>query len=269
MAGKIVEVEEYEETADLEKQEIAEPEQEPTQESEQEPEQEPEQEIPEKYRGKSVAEIARMHQEAEKLLGRQSQEVGELRKAFDEFVINQSQKSVPQSESTDDDEVDFFVNPKASVSKAIESHPEFKEVRQLTAEMKKTQALSRLNQEHPDIKNIVSDNAFQQWVAASKFRQNLFIQADSQYDYEAANELLTLWKERQQVVQQTKNVEQAAQRQELKRAATGSTRSNPDGQNSKKVYRRADIRKLMSENPDRYQELADEILLAYKEGRVK
>ena len=39
-----------------------------------------EEEIPDKYKGKSTAEIVRMHQEAEKLLGRQSSEVGELRK---------------------------------------------------------------------------------------------------------------------------------------------------------------------------------------------
>jgi hypothetical protein len=37
----------------------------------------PEEEIPEKYQGKSVTDIVRMHQEAEKLLGRQSSEVGE------------------------------------------------------------------------------------------------------------------------------------------------------------------------------------------------
>ena len=38
-----------------------------------------EDDIPDKYKGKSTAEIVRMHQEAEKLLGRQSSEVGELR----------------------------------------------------------------------------------------------------------------------------------------------------------------------------------------------
>jgi hypothetical protein len=50
-------------------------------ESPQEQTQQPSQEdLPDKYRGKSAAELARMHQEAEKLLGRQSSEVGELRK---------------------------------------------------------------------------------------------------------------------------------------------------------------------------------------------
>ena len=34
--------------------------------------------VPEKYKGKSVAEIARMHEEAEKLIGRQANEVHEV-----------------------------------------------------------------------------------------------------------------------------------------------------------------------------------------------
>ena len=37
-------------------------------------------ELPEKYRDKSLDEIVKMHQEAEKLIGKQAQEVGEVRK---------------------------------------------------------------------------------------------------------------------------------------------------------------------------------------------
>ena len=36
-----------------------------------------------------------------------------------------------------------------------------------------------------------------------------------------------------------------------------------------KVYRRADIIKLMKTDPERYNALSDEILKAYAEGRVK
>ena len=35
--------------------------------------------IPEKYKGKSLEDIVKMHQEAEKLIGKQAQEVGEVR----------------------------------------------------------------------------------------------------------------------------------------------------------------------------------------------
>ena len=54
-----------------------------------------EEEIPDKYKGKSTAEIVRMHQEAEKLLGRQSSEVGELRQVVDTYIQTQLDTSTP------------------------------------------------------------------------------------------------------------------------------------------------------------------------------
>ena len=42
--------------------------------------------IPDKYQGKSLEEVVQMHQEAEKLLGRQSSEVGELRRVVDDYI---------------------------------------------------------------------------------------------------------------------------------------------------------------------------------------
>ena len=43
-------------------------------------------ELPEKYRDKSLDDIVKMHQEAEKLIGKQAQEVGEVRKLADELI---------------------------------------------------------------------------------------------------------------------------------------------------------------------------------------
>lgn len=52
-----------------------------------EPQQEsPQEQVPERYKGKSPTDLIRMHQEAEKLMGRHSQEVGELRRIVDDFV---------------------------------------------------------------------------------------------------------------------------------------------------------------------------------------
>ena len=48
-----------------------------------------EQSLPDKYQGKSLEEVVQMHQEAEKLLGRQSSEVGELRKVVDDYISSQ------------------------------------------------------------------------------------------------------------------------------------------------------------------------------------
>jgi hypothetical protein len=41
------------------------------------------------------------------------------------------------------------------------------------------------------------------------------------------------------------------------------------GESSRKVYRRADLIKLRMTDPDRYEQMSDEIMAAYAEGRVK
>jgi hypothetical protein len=43
-------------------------------------------ELPDRYRNKSLEDIVKMHQEAEKVIGRQAQEVGEVRKLADELI---------------------------------------------------------------------------------------------------------------------------------------------------------------------------------------
>jgi hypothetical protein len=47
--------------------------------------------LPDKYRGKSASDIARMHQEAEKAIGRQGQELGDLRRVVDDILVKQSE----------------------------------------------------------------------------------------------------------------------------------------------------------------------------------
>ena len=94
------------------------------QEAPEEPTQQ-EEEIPEKYQGKSVTEIVRMHQEAEKLLGRQSSEVGELRQVVDSYI--QTQLDTTQATQEPEEEVDFFSDPDRAVERAIKNHPSIKQ----------------------------------------------------------------------------------------------------------------------------------------------
>jgi len=264
MAAKLLDERPEEDTVDTaeldtqEEQFQQEPQEEQTQETD---------DLPEKYRGKSAAELARMHQEAEKLLGKQSGEVGELRKVVDNYIQTQltPQQQAPQPE---DDDIDFFTDPDKAVSRAIENHPKIKEAEQYTQQYKKATALGQLQSKHPDMEAILKDNRFAEWIKGSKIRTQLFVQADQQYDYEAADELFSLWKDRQQTVQQTAQAEKAGRKAAVKSANTGNARGNPDSQ-SRKIYRRADIIKLMKTDPDRYQSLSDEIMKAYQEGRVK
>lgn len=243
-------------------------EQQETFESQEEEVAQPESNIPEKYQGKSLEEVVQMHQEAEKLMGKQSSEVGELRKVVDDYIQAQlSQQQAPVQQQEEDD-IDFFTDPKSAVSKAIENHPKIREAEEYTQHYKKQSALAQLQSKHPDMQSILQDNKFAEWIKGSKVRTQLFVQADQQYDYDAADELFSLWKERAQVAQQTANVEKQARKQQVKSASTGNARGSGEG-TRKKVYRRADIIKLMKTDPERYQALSNEIFQAYAEGRVK
>ncbi len=224
--------------------------------------------IPEKYQGKSLEEVVQMHQEAEKLMGKQSSEVGELRKVVDDYIQAQLSHQQAPVQQQEEDDIDFFTDPKSAVSKAIENHPKIREAEEYTQHYKKQSALAQLQSRHPDMQSILQDNKFAEWIKGSKVRTQLFVQADQQYDYDAADELFSLWKERAQVAQQTANVEKQARKQQVKSASTGNARGTGEG-TRKKVYRRADIIKLMKTDPERYQSLSDEIFQAYAEGRVK
>lgn len=225
--------------------------------------------LPEKYQGKSAADIARMHQELEKRLGQQSQEVGELRRHFDEYVqssIKAQQQTAPEAP---EEEIDFFADPSAAVARAIENHPTLKQAQAVAAEMAKSQALAKLKASHPDMDKILKTEDFREWVGKSEIRTQLYKDADVNYNFNAANELLNLYKERATVVKQTEAVEKQARKQEIKQASTGTARSNPEGAQSRKVYRRRDIIELMNKDPKRYEALMPEIMKAYSEGRVK
>ena len=226
--------------------------------------------LPDKYQGKSASDIARMHQELEKRLGQQSSEVGELRQAFDEMVKNSmATQQAPTPEVTEVEDVDFFADPKAAVNAAIANNPVLRQMQEATVAAQKEKALVAIQAKHSDMKEVLSSESFQTWVRGSQFRQNLFAQADSNYDFAAADELLTLYKDTQGVVKSQAAVEKVAKKAEIKRASTGTSRSNPEGQTTRKVYRRRDIIELMNRDPKRYEAMQPEIMKAYSEGRVK
>ena len=222
--------------------------------------------IPEKYQNKSAEELVQMHQEAEKLLGRQSSEVGELRKVVDNYI--QAQLTPEQEAPQEVEEIDWFTDPDKAVNRAIQNHPKIKEAEELTKQYRASTALSELQRKHPDMTQILQDANFAEWIKASNVRTKLFVAADQEYDHESADELFNLWKERQNIVQQTAAVEEQSRKQAVKSASTGNARGSSESA-PKKIYRRADIINLMRTDPDRYAALQPEIMKAYAEKRVR
>ena len=223
-------------------------------------------ELPEKYRDKSLDEIVKMHQEAEKLIGKQAQEVGEVRKLADE-LIRQNLGSKQQPIKQDEPEIDFFEDPKKAVQRTVDSHPDIVAARQATLELKRTQIQQKLAQEHPDFGDIAKDQDFANWVKSSPVRIELFKRADAEFDYDSANELLSTYKQLRGVKkQQSEASNEATRKQSLKAVGVDVGGS---GESSRKVYRRADLIRLKMQDPNRYDALSDEIMQAYAEGRVR
>lgn len=221
-------------------------------------------EIPEKYRGKSVDDVIRMHQEAEKLMSRQAQEVGEVRKLADELIKSQL-KPKPEPEVVE--EVDFFENPQEAVRRAVENNPKVLAAEQYAIQVQRQQAQQTMLQKHPDAPAVVNDPEFQSWVRSSKVRERLFQQADAEYDFDAADELLSTFKELRQVkVKRDDSADTENRKQALKAA---SVETGGSGESTKKIYRRADLIRLKISNPSKYEAMQDDIMAAYAEDRVR
>jgi len=223
-------------------------------------------ELPEKYRAKSLEEVVRMHQEAERLIGKQAQEVGEVRKLADELIKqNLNGKSQPIKE--EEPEVDFFENPQKAVQATIDKHPDVLAARQAGMDFRRMQIQQKLAQDHPDYSQVVNDSEFHNWVKSSPVRLGLYAKADAEFDYDSANELLSTFKELRGIkAKQSDKANDAIRTKSMKAAQVDVGGS---GESSKRVYRRADLIRLKMTDPQRYETLSDEIMQAYSEGRVR
>lgn len=223
--------------------------------------------IPDEFKGMSVAELARIAAHARKEMGRQGNELGEIRKLADELIKSQLKKQ-PEPEPVK--EVDFFENPQEAIRRAVETNPRVMAAESYAIQAQKMQAQQRLVQLHPDFGQVVQDASFAEWIKGSKIRTKLFHEAEA-YDVDAADELLSTFKqlkaaktEKSQV--QVSDAEKTARTKTLQAAAVETGGS---GESSKKVYRRTDLIRLKMRDPSKFDSMQDEIDAAYRDGRVR
>lgn len=216
--------------------------------------------IPDKLQGKSAEEIAEMYSNLERQYGKQSQEVGQLRAAVDQAL----QSAGPQ-EVAKEPEVDFYENPsayiKAEVDKALQPY------RQSMNQTQNEVVVRKLNEKHPEWKETLQTKEFQDWVAGSKVRRQLFHTADSG-DFDSANELFDLWSDIGKSKSQSETAARKAVSKDRKLRAVAAEKGAA-GIDPRKILSRADLRSLRQTNPNRYNELLPDIKRAYAEGRVK
>ena len=232
-------------------------------------------ELPEKYRGKALDEIIKMHQEAEKLIGRQAQEVGEVRKLADS-LLKQQLETKHDTQPSKAQEIDWFEDPEKAVKQAVENNPVLKKMQEEQAKQAQLVALQTIEKAHPDFVNVAQSDDFQQWVTSSKIRTRLYEQA-SDYDVDSALELLGTYKSLRNVKQQQQETVKAADESlkkveaetRSKNLKTAAVQQGGTGESTRPIYRRADLIRLRMQDPSRYESMAEEILQAYADGRVR
>ena len=233
----------------------------------------PEPEIPDKYRGKSLDEIVKMHQEAEKLIGRQAQEVGEVRKLADSLIKQQLEQKHDTPQPSTAQEIDWYEDPEKAVNRAVENNPILKQLQENQLQQIRLNNRAMLEQTHPDFMNIVQSEDFNNWVKESRIRIQLLANAEN-YDLDSALELLGNYKSTRNVKQQNtdaadQSLKKADDEGRAKSLKAASVQQGGTGESSKPIYRRADLIRLKMQDPARYESMADDILAAYAEGRVR
>lgn len=245
--------------------------------------------VPEKLRGKSVRDLLAILREQEQHIGRQANEVGTLRKLVDQALEIKSpghasrtaREEPPQEEQLDADRL--LNDPLGSVSRVAKAttKPLEDRLEQLEAERRHQAFIAQ----HPTAMSDVNDADFVEWVKGNKTRAKLGMKAFPQGqtpDFEAADDLWTLWEEHKAAKAQTSQSEQdedsaptppkpAPTAKPAPKLLGGAGGKDPGTGKSQRIFSRAKLIKMQAEEPASYYDEAfqAEIMQAYREGRVK
>lgn len=164
--------------------------------------------IPAKFAGKSVEDLINMNINAEKLIGRQGSELGQMRRMADEIL--QLKKPTPTTQQTERVQpvtVDALLNdPQKAINALVEASPLAQ--RTIAAEKRVVQLESRLSENEfaskgRDVNRDVNDPAFIAWVGKNPLRQSLAAEAGkdgSPNRFVAATNLWDMWDEYKELV---------------------------------------------------------------------
>ena len=232
-------------------------------------------EIPAKYADKSLEDIITMHQNAEKALSRQGAELGEVRRLADQLIqadignrVNTKQES-SEAESFD---LDSFDDPKkaaAALDSLVERKVEqrLQGVNQEVSELRGLTVEQRLNADHPNWRSVVTSQEYTDWVRSSPVRMRLAQEGDSG-NYASGHELLSMWEALNPSSSAESNVVEQDTAEALKNA-TLETGSSKRYVAKKPMFRKIDLERLRTGDPDKYDMMRAEIREAFIEGRVK
>lgn len=248
--------------------------------------------VPEKYRGKSASDLLKIVQDQESYIGRQGQELGDLRGQVGTLrgLVDKSlalrdtgsigREDVGTEEDLSDD--DFLATPRDAVRKTVQR--ETREQSSRLARLEQQAAAIDFSRRHPTAEKDIEDPAFVEFVQKSPVRSRLARNAFgdmNNLDFEAAEELWNLYEDYKSLTStatgdnETASQEAASQAEQPQRSksppkmvTTGS--SGDVGGSSKPIYSQAALNRLQVSNPDLYwaNDTQSKIQQAYRDGRV-
>lgn len=199
-------------------------------------------EIPERYRGKTLEEVIAMNEELVRKNSRLGNEVGQLRKFRDTQLETPPTKTVERKEVNVDA---LLENPEEAVETVIGQSSRIRELEEKVERATRGSAQREFEAAFPDYQSDLANEEFLEWATKTPYRANLAQRAD-RYDFSAATELWTEWKERQEFIKQskTKETDQKAKlrQQQLKDGTLESGTGNST--ETKKVFSRREIRDI-------------------------
>lgn len=217
--------------------------------------------LPEKLQGKTAEEIGEMYTNLETRLGKQSDELGQLRRLAElkaAAAAPARDKPEPEWDPNDPEPyIDHLVSKKLAPAAEV------------IAQTKQQSFDAALDNKYPGWREVVKDEDFGNWVAASRVRVKLFNAADSSYDTDAAAELIDTYRQLHNIGENAaKAAEAAVKREDGLRKASVERGRGGSGLGTGKRVRSSDIRAMRQHRPDEYQRRAAEIRQMYADGRV-
>ena len=217
--------------------------------------------VPDKYKGKSIEDVIAMHQNAEKEIGRQANEVGTYRELVSSLTDVKRTNDLSQADTTEETQPvevtsdDLFDNPTDAIKRVVE-----RVVQESIAPLQQNQVNTELAAEvqalandFPDAEALGTDPEFNDFVTRAPHRIADATAWIETKDVNAARRLLTDFKEFKglRAPVQKDEAESNSGVEAARKAATESGRSSSGAKSVKKLSKR-EVMKVFNNDRDRY-----------------
>jgi hypothetical protein len=255
--------------------------------------------VPDKYQGKSASDLLSIVQDQESHIGKQGQELGDLRgqvgtlrglvdkslELRDTGDIGRQAPLIEEEALTDND---FITQPQDAVSRTVKR--ETKDTNDRVARLEQQTAAIDFTRRHPTANVDVNDEQFIAFVKKSPVRTRLaneaFGHGEGNVDFDSADELWELYEEYQGMIAESTPVKDASetetdttdvsasQEEEVTKEAPTMIKAGSSGDvgaSTKPIYSQSRLNRLQVEDPDTYwaSDTQAKISEARREGRVK